>query len=274
VVTGTVARRPRTVFVLPGQGALRPGPGRALYATAPVYRATLDEASALVGAVRGRELAHWCVDGGAAAEDLAATEVAQPLLVAHGVGLARQLAAWGVRADAVVGHSVGELAAACVAGVLSLREAVGFAARRGRLMGGSTAPGAMAAVLGAEEREVAALVDADPGALAVAADNGPGRLVISGTPEAVRRASARLTGQGATVRPLRVTRAFHSPLMEPVAQALADAARELAPAEPAVPLMSTLTAAWQPRMDPAYLRDHALRPVRFGPAEARLAEEG
>ncbi|MEY9484431.1 amino acid adenylation domain-containing protein [Streptomyces calvus] len=274
VVTGTVARRPRTVFVLPGQGALRPGPGRALYATAPVYRATLDEASALVGAVRGRELAHWCVDGGTAAEDLAATEVAQPLLVAHGVGLARQLAAWGVRPDAVVGHSVGELAAACVAGVLSLREAVGFAARRGRLMGGSTAPGAMAAVLGAEEREVAALVDADPGALAVAADNGPGRLVISGTPEAVRRASARLTGQGATVRPLRVTRAFHSPLMEPVAQALADAARELAPTEPAVPLMSTLTAAWQPRMDPAYLRDHALRPVRFGPAVARLAEEG
>ncbi|MFF9205351.1 amino acid adenylation domain-containing protein [Streptomyces sp. NPDC014986] len=274
VITGTVTHRPRTVFVLPGQGGLRPGPGRALYATAPVYRDTLDEASALVGAVRGRQLAHWCADADATAEEVAATEVAQPLLVAHGVALARQLTAWGVRPDAVVGHSVGELAAACVGGVLSLREAVTFAAERGRLMGESTAPGAMAAVHGAEEREVAALVDASGGALAVAAYNGPGRLVISGSPGAVRDASARLAARGATVRPLRVSRAFHSPLMEPVGRALADAARGLAPAPPAVPVMSTLTAAWQPRMDPDHLREHALRPVRFDRAVARLAEEG
>ncbi|OSP24364.1 hypothetical protein B7767_43260, partial [Streptomyces sp. 13-12-16] len=157
-MTGTVTHRPRTVFVLPGQGGLRPGPGAALYATAPVYRATLDEASAFVGKVCGRELTDWCVDADVTEDDLAATEVAQPLLVAHGVALARQLTAWGVRPDAVVGHSVGELAAACVGGTLSLREAVTFAAERGRLMGGSTAPGAMAAVLGAVEREVAALV--------------------------------------------------------------------------------------------------------------------
>lgn len=273
-ITGTVTHRPRTVFVLPGQGGLRPGPGRALYATAPVYRATLDEASALVGTVRGRELADWCVDGGVTEDDLAVTEVAQPLLVAHGVALARQLTAWGVRPDAVVGHSVGELAAACVGGTLSLSEAVTFAAERGRLMGGSTAPGAMAAVLGAGEREVTALVDASGGELAVAAYNGPGRLVISGTPEAVGRASQRLTEQGAAVRPLRVSRAFHSPLMEPVAQALADAARELTPTAPSTPVMSTLTAAWQPPMTPDHLREHALRPVRFDRAVARLVEEG
>ncbi|MFI2511136.1 amino acid adenylation domain-containing protein [Streptomyces sp. NPDC018972] len=273
-LTGTVTHRPRTVFVLPGQGGLRPGPGRALYATAPVYRATLDEASALVGTVRGRELTGWCADGDVTEDDLAATEVAQPLLVAHGVALARQLTAWGVRPDAVVGHSVGELAAACVGGTLSLREAVTFAAERGRLMGGSTAPGAMAAVLGAEEREVAALVDASGGELAVAAYNGPGRLVISGIPDAVRRASRRLTEQGAAVRPLRVSRAFHSPLMEPVAQALADAARGLAPTAPTTPVMSTLTAAWQPPMTPDHLREHALRPVRFDRAVARLVEEG
>ncbi|MER7485807.1 beta-ketoacyl synthase N-terminal-like domain-containing protein, partial [Streptomyces sp. NPDC126497] len=273
-VTGTVTHRPRTVFVLPGQGGLRPGPGRELYATAPVYRATLDEASAAVGEVCGRKLTDWCVEGDVTEDDLAATEVAQPLLVAHGVALARQLTAWGVRPDAVVGHSVGELAAACVGGTLSLREAVTFAAERGRLMGGSTAPGAMAAVLGAAEPEVSALVDASGGELAVAAYNGPGRLVISGTPEAVGRASRRLTGQGATVRPLRVARAFHSPLMEPVAQALADAARALAPTAPTTPVMSTLTAAWQPPMTPEHLREHALRPVRFDRAVARLVEEG
>ncbi|CAL9352996.1 D-alanine--D-alanyl carrier protein ligase [Streptomyces sp. enrichment culture] len=274
VVLGTVAHRPRTVFVLPGQGGLRPGPGRALYATAPVYRDTLDEASALAGEVRGRKLAAWCVDGDVTAEDLAATEVAQPLLVAHGVALARQLVAWGVRPDAVVGHSVGELTAACVGGMLSLREAVTFAAERGRLMGESTAPGAMAAVRGAEEREVAALVAASPGELAVAAYNGPGRLVLSGAPEAVHRVSGLLTGRGATVRPLRVPCAFHSPLMEPVARALTDAARELVPSAPVFAVMSTLTAAWQPRMDPDHLREHALRPVLFGRAVARLVDEG
>ena len=273
-VTGTVTHRPRTVFVLPGQGGLRPGPGRALYATAPVYRATIDEASAAAGRINGRELADWCADEGASEDDLAATEVAQPLLVAHGVALARQLTAWGVRPDALVGHSVGELAAACAGGTLSLREAVTFAAERGRLMGASTAPGAMAAVRGASEREVTALVEAVGGDLAVAAYNGPGRTVISGTPDAVREATRRLVRLGAAVGPLRVSRAFHSPLMEPVARALADAARALDPKAPTTPVMSTLTAAWHPPMDPDHLREQALRPVLFGRAVERLVEEG
>ncbi|WP_326732335.1 non-ribosomal peptide synthetase/type I polyketide synthase [Streptomyces phaeochromogenes] len=275
VVTGTVANRPRTVFVFPGQGALRPGQGRALYATAPVYRDTLDEASARVGALHGRQLTSWCVDAEVDARAQAATEVAQPLLVAHGVALARQLMAWGVRPDALVGHSVGELTAACVGGALSLADAVGFAAERGRLMGTLTAPGAMLAVRGADEQDVAALVAAAPGELAVAAYNGPGRLVISGSPDAVERAAEKLAGLGAAVRPLRVSHAFHSPLMEPVAQALADAARGLdATAADDLPVMSTLTAEWQPRMDPDHLREHALRPVLFGRAVARLLDEG
>ncbi|MFD3732119.1 amino acid adenylation domain-containing protein [Streptomyces sp. NPDC058632] len=274
VAAGTVTGRPRTVYVFPGQGGLWPGQGRELYATAPVYRATLDEASALVGAVRGRDLTAWCVDGDVDGDVLAATEVAQPLLVAHGVALARQLTAWGMRPDALVGHSVGELAAACVGGMLSLSETLLFAAERGRLMGGSTAPGAMAAVRGAEEREMEALVAASPGDLAVAAYNGPGRLVLSGTPDAVRRASERLTARGATVRALRVPRAFHSPLMEPVAHALSDAARRLTVSAPTLAVMSTLTAEWQPRMDPDHLREHALRPVLFGRAVERLLDEG
>ncbi|MFI8858547.1 amino acid adenylation domain-containing protein [Streptomyces prasinus] len=271
---GTVTHRPRTVYVFPGQGGLRPGQGRELYATAPVYRATLDEASELVGAVHGRELTAWCVDGGVDGDALAATEVAQPLLVAHGVALARQLAAWGTWPDALVGHSVGELTAACVGGMLSLSDAVLFAAERGRLMGGSTPPGAMAAVRGAGEGEVESLVAASPGDLAVAAYNGPGRLVLSGSPDAVRRASERLTAHGATVRPLRVPRAFHSPLMEPVAHALSGAARRLTVSAPEIAVMSTLTAEWRPRMDPEHLREHALRPVLFGRAVERLLDEG
>lgn len=273
-VTGTVTNRPRTVFVFPGQGALRPGQGRALYATAPVYRATLDEASALVGAVNGRELTGWCVDADVDAEAQAATEVAQPLLVAHGVALARQLLAWGVRPDALVGHSVGELAAACAGGMLSFADALAFAAERGRLMGTSTPPGAMAAVRGADEEVVAALVAAAPEELAVAAYNGPGRLVLSGSPDAIGRATEKLSAQGAAIRTLEVSRAFHSPLMAPIAQALTDAARTVEVTAPGLPVMSTLTAEWHPPMDPDHLREHALRPVQFGRAVTRLLEEG
>src|SRR5690606_26198466 len=190
----------------------------------------------------------------------------------------RQLAVWGVRPDAVVGHSVGELTAACVAGMLSLPDALAFAAERGRLMGASTAPGAMAAVRGADEREVADLVGAAAGTLAVAAYNGPGRLVLSGTPDAVRRAAerptgpgaaGRLAGQGAAVRAREETRALPSPVVGPVADAVTEAARRLAPRASDVPLMSTLTARWEGRLDAEHLRQHALRPVRFGRAVER-----
>lgn len=216
----------------------------------------------------------WCVDADVDARAQSATEVAQPLLVAHGVALTRQLSAWGVRPDALVGHSVGELAAACVSGMLSFADTLAFAAERGRLMGASTLPGVMVAVRGAGAEDVAALVAAAPGKLAVAAYNGPGRLVLSGSPGAVAWATQELSARGASVRALEVSRAFHSPLMEPIAQDLADAARRLEVSAPGVPVMSTLTARWQPRMDPAHLREHALRPVLFGRAVARLLDEG
>ncbi|MET8480693.1 amino acid adenylation domain-containing protein [Streptomyces clavifer] len=274
VAHGRVSNRPRTVFLFPGQGALRPAQGRALYATAPVYRDTLDEASAQVGAVHGRQLTSWCVDAGVDARAQAATEVAQPLLVAHGVALARQLLAWGVRPDALVGHSVGELAAACAGGMLTLADTLAFAVERGRLMGVSTPPGAMVAVRGADEEEVAALVAAAAGELAVAAYNGEGRLVLSGSPDAVARAVERLSARGAAVRALDVTRAFHSPLMQPIAHDLAEAARALEGATGGPPVMSTLTADWLPRLGPDHWREHALRPVLFGRAVTRLLDEG
>lgn len=189
---GPVRARPRTVFVLPGQGAQRAGLGRELYHSAPVFRDVLDEASSLTGPVLGRTLAAWCLDEYADPADLARTEVTQPLLVAFGVALARQLGAWGVTPDAVVGHSVGEITAACVAGALPLAEAVGFAAERGRLMGGLAAPGAMAAVRG-DEDTVAAVVAEYDGTLCVAAVNSPVQVVLAGEVSAVDRAVAALT---------------------------------------------------------------------------------
>ncbi|CAO0835309.1 Amino acid adenylation domain-containing protein OS=Streptomyces microflavus OX=1919 GN=Smic_86940 PE=3 SV=1 [Streptomyces microflavus] len=265
--------RPRLVFLFPGQGVQFPGRDRARTRTAPVFRDTLDEASALLGPVHGRPLVDWVVDPDADPGTQALTEVAQPLLVASGVALARQLRDWGVEPDAVAGHSVGEITAACVSGVLTLRDAVRFAAERGRLMGAFTEPGAMIAIRGGEEAVAAAVAGAE-GDLAVAAYNGPGLQVLSGSVSAVERAAHALGAQGVPVRRLRVSRAFHSPLMRPIADQLAAAARALTLHEPSVPLMSTVTGEWQPVLGPEYLRDHALRPVLFGAAVERLAGEG
>ncbi|WP_405638421.1 amino acid adenylation domain-containing protein [Streptomyces sp. NBC_01178] len=271
---GSVVRsRPRVAFLFPGQGTQSPGRDRALYRTAPVFRETFDEASALVGPVCGRTLLDWGLDPGADPAAQAATEVAQPLLVASGVALARQLRAWGVEPDAVAGHSVGEITAACAGGLLTLPDALRFAVERGRLMGGFTEPGAMLSVLGGDEA-VAAAVAGSAGALTVAAYNGPGLQVLSGSVSAVERAAHDLDAQGVATRRLRVSRAFHSPLMRPIAGPLAEAARALVPQTPSVALMSTVTAEWQPVLGPEHLRDHAERPVLFGAAVERLAAEG
>ncbi|MFE0918959.1 amino acid adenylation domain-containing protein [Streptomyces nigra] len=265
--------RPRTVFLLPGQGAQRPGQGRALYRAAPAFREALDEASSVVGPVRGRSLADWCLDADADPGDLARTEVAQPLLVAFGVGLARQMARWGMVPDAVAGHSVGEIAAACVAGSLTLAEAVGFAAERGRLVAESARPGAMAAVRG-DEDTVAALVAASGGALTVAADNGPRQIVIAGSEVAVDQVLAELAGRGIAARRLQVSHAFHSPLLEPVLAPLEEAARSRTATPGEVPMLSTVTVDWGPDLTPAYWERHAVAPVRFGAAVERLLREG
>ncbi|MEV5912365.1 amino acid adenylation domain-containing protein [Streptomyces chartreusis] len=268
-VLSVAKSRPRTVFLLPGQGAQRPGQGRALYRSAPMFREVVDEASSLTGPVLGRSLADWCLDPRTDPQELARTEVAQPLLVAFGVGLARQLAHWGVTADAVAGHSVGEIAAACVAGSLSLAEAVGFAAERGRLVGELARPGAMAAVRGDEDTVAEFL-----GPVSVAAVNGPAQVVISGTENAIEQALAELTRRGVATRRLRVSHAFHSPLLEPVLDPLRDAAKALTVRPGAVPLLSTVSGEWRPGLTPAYWLEHAVRPVRFGAAVERLLDEG
>ncbi|MFG2803702.1 amino acid adenylation domain-containing protein [Streptomyces pseudovenezuelae] len=275
LTTAPVRTRSRTVFVLPGQGTRWGTAGRELYRSAAVFRDLLDEASSLTGPVLGRSLAAWCLDEQADPTDLARTEVAQPLLVAFGVALAGQLAAWGVAPDAVVGHSVGEITAACIAGALSPAEAVAFAAERGRLMGELALPGAMAAVRG-DEDTVAAVIARSGGSLCVAAVNSPTQLVLAGEAASVDRAVADLTARGVVARRLRVSHAFHSPLLNPVLAPLHTAAKALTVGPAAVPMLSTVTGRWDPDLTPGsgYWRDHAIRPVHFGSAVSRLLEEG
>ncbi|WP_406066352.1 amino acid adenylation domain-containing protein [Streptomyces sp. NBC_01077] len=269
----SVRSRARLVLLLPGQGVQPHGQARALYAGATAFREALDEASGHAGVIGGRSLAAWCLDPDVSPDALARTDIAQPLLVAYGVALARQVRAWGITPDAVAGHSVGEIAAACVAGTLSLAEAVRFAAERGRLMAELCAPGAMAAVR-CDEATVASVVAEARGALSVAAVNGPGQAVLAGAEAAVERAVAELSARGIAARRLGVSRAFHSPLMDPALGPLAEAAGALSLRPSVTPMVSTVTGAWQPVLDPAHLRDHARQPVRFGAAVERLLDDG
>ncbi|MFC9796938.1 amino acid adenylation domain-containing protein [Streptomyces sp. NPDC127584] len=270
-----VRSRARLVLLLPGQGVRPHEQARVLHDEAPAFRAALEEASGHAGTIAGRSLAAWCLDD-VSPDAAARTEIAQPLLVAYGVALARQVRAWGIVPDAVAGHSVGELAAACVAGTLPLADAVRFAAERGRLMADLCPPGAMAAVR-CDERAVADVVAGARGDLDIAAVNGPDQVVLAGTPAAVDHAVAVLSGRGLAARRLGVSRAFHSSLMDPALDALAEAARGLTlrqSPETATPLISTVTADWQPVLDPAHLRAHARQPVRFGATVERLLDDG
>ena len=269
---GAVARRrPRVAMLFSGQGTQVPGLGRSLQSQ-PVYRQVMEELSEAAADVAGRRLVTWSLDD-IPDEELAQTAVAQPLLVAYGIALAAQLQSWGVSTDAVVGHSVGELAAMAVAGGLSPAEAVRFAAERGRLMQERCAPGAMAAVVG-PVAHVQAVIDAVGPEVSLAAVNGPSSVVIAGPDEAVDAALTALTDRGCPGHRLAVSRPFHSSGMDPALVPLRQAAGRLSPLPWRTPLFSTVAGQWNPTLDPAYFVDHARKPVQFAPAVQRLLAEG
>lgn len=271
---GTSAtRRPRVVLLFPGQGSQFPGMGLGLHASQSAYRDMLEELSSAAGTIGRQTLLEWSLDVDADRTELAQTAVAQPLLVAFGISLAHQLRAWGIRPDAVLGHSVGELAAAAVSGAMSPTEAIGFAVERGRAMHECCLPGAMAAVLG-EEADVVSVISSAAGQLSLAAVNGPSHFVISGTVPAVEAALAALVERGCQGRRLSVSHAFHSAMMDPALEPMRTAARRISPRPEQTRLLSTVTGEWTPTFDVTYLAEHARHPVMFGPAVHRLLEDG
>ncbi len=203
------------------------------------------------------------------------TAYTQPALFALEYALAELWKSWGVEPDAVLGHSVGEYVAACVAGVFSLEDGLKLVAARGRLMGALPAEGAMAAVL-ADAETVAAAIQAQAGVAAIAAVNAPGNVVISGERKVVEAVSADLAVWGIEVRPLNVSHAFHSPLMLPMIEEFGQIAQQASFSPPRIKLISNLTGKpiAAEIATPDYWRRHILQPVQFQAGIETLANAG
>ncbi len=257
-----------------GQGSIRPGVARELYAADPRFRRAFDVCDEHLRRHHGVSAVAWIRDGkGASSRPLSDTAIAQPLLVCISWSIARSLRALGLRPDYVAGHSVGEIAAACIAGAFGIAEALDLAMVRGAAMGGLAAEGGMLAVA-CDPVVVEPWLGPE---LTVAAINGRSNCVVSGSEPGLRRVEAELARSGIDTRRLDVSHAFHSPLVAPSARAVAKHLRGVVMRPLEIPLVSCLDAGIRGRgtvVGGEHWARHVVEPVRYLEAVERLWREG
>ncbi|MEZ0356074.1 type I polyketide synthase [Mycobacterium sp. SA01] len=273
LVRGDCVDAPKTAWLFPGQGSQYAGMARELFETEPVFADTMNRCADAVADVLENPLLDviFDLDG---AETLKQTRHAQPAIFAVEMGLARLWQSWGFEPDVVLGHSVGQYSAACVAGVFSLENGARLLAERGRLFGDLPAGGRMCAVFADPDR-VESLTDEFP-SLSVAAYNGA-NTVLSGPATDLERAVAHLSDEGARCDWLDTSHAFHSSLLDPALDAFESYANGFEFAAPQRILVCNRTGAALGRnakLDGQYWRRHARQPVQFAKGVATLAELG
>ncbi|MFD3872114.1 beta-ketoacyl synthase N-terminal-like domain-containing protein [Streptomyces sp. NPDC058623] len=269
------AEAPAVVFLFPGQGAQYTGMGSELYRTEPVFREAFDACAEILQPLTGWDVREvvFAADEEGAGERLRQTRYTQPAVFCVDYAVARLLLSWGVRPDAMTGHSLGELVAACLAGVFSLKDALRVVARRAELMQ-DLPPGRMLSVL-LDEASVAEALQGS-GAV-IAAVNAPGSCVIAGTPQEVAAARQVLEERRVVVKELETSHAFHTRLVEPALPDLAEVLRLVTLHKPSVPFLSNVTGTWitdEQATDPEYWVAHAREPVRFADGVSALARRG
>ena len=271
--SGSADPLPQVALLCTGQGAQFVGMGRDLYETQPVFRQTLDRCDEILGRHLEQPLLSALYPEEGVESPLGQTAYTQPALFAFEMAIAHMWISWGIEPAWVMGHSVGEYVAACLAGVFSLEDGLKLIAARGRLMQDIPEGGAMVALMTEEAAAVAAIRGMER-TVSIAAVNGPYQVVLSGDRASLERVVAGMSGVQAHW--LEVSHAFHSPSMEPMLDAFAEVCREVEYAPPRLPIISNLTGevADESIATPEYWVRHVLAPVRFASGMAALASAG
>jgi acyl transferase domain-containing protein/SAM-dependent methyltransferase len=271
-----VMNRPEVVFLFTGQGAEYPGMGQRLFKTQPVFREAIEHCSEILRQYWDRNLSSVLYPENGESPLLELTLYAQPALFAVEYALAELLRSWGIKPEAVIGHSVGEYVAACVAGVFSLEDGLRLITKRARLIHSLPAEGMMAEVFASEESVRSALAFLPEG-VSISCLNSPENTVISGEGQLLRDVLLQFENAGVRFRLLKEPQAFHSHMLEPILEEFEATAREVSFDVPRVPLISNLTGEITNRdyiLGADYWRRHMREPVRFMAGIHTLYERG